>query len=94
MVEAIEDVSFRICPININDAKEMIEEVKGYRILTGFRGKPKADLATLEETILRLSRLAVDLNGTIREIEINPLMVFPEKKGVKAADTALVLYDK
>jgi len=90
MVEAIEDVSFRICPITSTDAKEMVQEIRGYQILTGFRGKPKADIAALEEVLVKLSHLAVDLSGSIREIEINPLMVFPEGKGVKAADIILL----
>ncbi len=90
MVEAIKDVSFRICPTGMRDAKEMIQEVKGYQVLTGFRGKPKGDLSALEETIVRLSHLGVDLGDSIREIEINPLMVLPEQQGVKAADTAFI----
>lgn len=91
MVEALEDVSFRICPITIDDAKEMIEEIRAYQILMGFRGKPKADIAALQEAMVRLSYLAVDLEKWIREFEINPLMVLPEMKGVKAVDTVLVL---
>jgi acyl-CoA synthetase (NDP forming) len=92
MVEAIHDVSFRICPLSTIDAKEMIEEVKGYRILTGFRGKPKGDIPALQKAVLGLSILATDLSESIREIEINPLMVYPEKKGVKAADTVFIFH--
>lgn len=91
-VEALGDVSFRICPITLTDAKEMVREVRGYRILDGFRGKPKADIAALEEVIVRLSHLAVDLRGSIRDIEINPLLAFPEGKGVKAVDTIIILH--
>jgi acetyltransferase len=91
MVEALGDVSFRICPVNLTSAKEMVREVRGYRILNGFRGKPKADIAALEETIVRLSHLAVDLGGSIRDIEINPLLVLPEGKGVKVVDSIVIL---
>jgi acetyltransferase len=91
MAEALEDVSFRICPITLSDANEMVREIKGYRILNGFRGKPAADKGALEEVLVRFSHLAVDLGGSIREIEINPLMVFAERRGVKAVDTAIVL---
>ena len=69
----------------------MVQEIRGYRILNGFRGKPAADKATLKEILVRLSRLAVDLSGSIREIEINPLMVFAERGGVMAADTTILL---
>ncbi len=92
MAEALEDVSFRICPITLSDAKEMIREIKGSRILNGFRGKPAADKSALEEVLMRMSYLSVDLSGFIRDVEINPLMVFAEKRGVKAVDTTIVLH--
>jgi acyl-CoA synthetase (NDP forming) len=91
MAELLGDVSFRICPLNPSDAREMIREIKGYQVLNGFRGKPKADVAALEKALVRLSRLAVDLNESMHEIEINPLMVFAKGKGVKAADTTFLL---
>jgi len=92
MTELLEDVSFRVCPISLNDASEMIREIKGYRILNGFRGKPKADETALEKVLVSLSRLAVDLSESIREIEINPLMVFAKRKGVKAVDTTILFH--
>lgn len=91
MAELLEDVSFRVCPLSSGDAKEMIREIRGYRVLDGFRGKPKADEAALEKALVRLSRLAVDFSGSIQEIEINPLMVYVKGKGVKAADTTFLL---
>jgi acyl-CoA synthetase (NDP forming) len=91
MTELLEDVSFRICPLSLSDAREMIREIKGYRVLDAFRGKPKADVAALEKALVRLSHLAVDLSESIHEIEINPLMVFAEGKGVRAADTTFLL---
>ena len=91
MVELLEDVSFRICPLSPSDAREMIREIKGYRVLNGFRGKPKADETALVKVLIRLSHLAVDLCESIHEIEINPLMVFAKRRGVKAADTTFLL---
>ena len=91
MAELLEDVSFRICPLSLSDAKEMIREIKGYRLLNAFRGKPKADVAALEKALVRLSRLAIDLSEFVHEIEINPLMVFAKGKGAKAVDTTLLL---
>ena len=76
--EVLEDVSFRICPITESDAWEMIQEIKGYKLLQGFRGKPKADLGAVVDILLKLSQLATDFETRIAEIDINPLVVFPE----------------
>ena len=81
-VEAMQDVSFRVCPLTEKDASEMIEEIKGYIILKGFRGKPAGDLKTLKETILSCSRMMVE--NKIKEFDINPLFV--QEKGVVAVD--------
>jgi acetyltransferase len=62
----------------------MIAEVKGARLLQGFRGRPAADLEALEDTLVRVSYLAVHLG-------INPLMVLPSGQGAEAADALFVL---
>ena len=89
MTEVFNDVTFRVCPISINDAREMIQEINAYQVLHGFRGKPKADLACLEEVLVNFSLLGFDLSEFISEMEINPLMVFAEGDGVKAVDVTL-----
>ena len=81
-VEAMEDVSFRICPLIEKDAEEMIREIKGYTILKGFRGKPAGDMKTLKETILNCSMMMIE--NKIKEFDINPLFV--QEKGVVAVD--------
>jgi acetate---CoA ligase (ADP-forming) len=88
-VEVLRDVATRVAPISLDDARQMIEELKGKQILMGFRGKPLADLNALAETIWKVSRLALDLN-TISEFEINPLVVLPKGKGVSAIDIRAV----
>jgi hypothetical protein len=55
----------------------MIAEVKGARLLRGFRGRPAADLEALEDTLVRVSYLAMHLEGHLAELDINPLMVLP-----------------
>ena len=89
MVEVFGDVAHRHCPITRAQAHEMIAEVKGAKLLRGFRGRAAADLDTLAETLVRVSHLAVHLEGTLAELDINPLMVLPT--GVKAADALVVL---
>ena len=89
MVEVYDDVAHRHCPITRAEAHEMIAEVKGSKLLRGFRGRPAADVEALAETLVRVSHLAVHLEGRLAELDINPLMVLPS--GVKAADALVVL---
>ena len=81
-VEALKDVSFRITPLARNDAEEMVREIKGYRVLQGMRGKPPVDIKALVDIIMRISRLVTDHGENIKELDINPLVVFP--KGARA----------
>jgi acetyltransferase len=69
----------------------MIAEVKGARLLQGFRGRPAADLEALADTLVRVSHLAVHMDGHLTELDINPLMVLPSGQGVKAVDALVVL---
>jgi acyl-CoA synthetase (NDP forming) len=83
-VEALRDVSFRIAPVTRGDAEEMIDEIRGHRVLEGMRGKPPADREALIDVILRVSQLVTDHRDDIAELDINPLVVFSE--GAKAVD--------
>jgi acyl-CoA synthetase (NDP forming) len=77
LVEVLEDVVFRVVPLSEQDAREMLAEIKGVAVLKGFRGAPPANEAALIDAILRLSGLAAAFHDTIREIDINPLVVTP-----------------
>ena len=87
--EVLKDVSFRLPPLGLAEAHDMIREIRTYPLLTGARGKPKADVSALAETIVALSRLALDFRDEVDEIEFNPLMVLPEGQGVLAVDTLI-----
>jgi acyl-CoA synthetase (NDP forming) len=87
--EVLKDVSFRLAPVTASVAREMIEEIAGYPVLAGARGRPRADLDALVDAIVRLSALAVDLKDIVAELDINPLFVFAEGRGVKAADALI-----
>ena len=93
MVEVYNDVAMRHCPITRPEALAMIAEVKGARLLHGFRGRPAADIAALADTLVRVSHLAAQLDGTLAELDINPLMVLPAGKGVKAVDALVIFKD-
>ncbi|MEE8465713.1 MAG: acetate--CoA ligase family protein, partial [Dehalococcoidia bacterium] len=90
MVEVYNDVALRLCPIDERDALEMISSVKGATLLQGFRGGPAADVAALAETLVRVSHLGAHLEGSLAELDINPLMVLPVGRGVKAADAVAI----
>jgi acetate---CoA ligase (ADP-forming) len=91
LVEVYNDVALRRCPITSAEAEAMIAEVKGARLLHGFRGRPPADLDALADTLVRVSYLAMHMEGHLAELDINPLMVLPSGQGVKAADALVVL---
>jgi hypothetical protein len=59
-------------------------------MLHGFRGRPAADLEALEDTLVRVSHLATHLEEPLAELDINPLMVLPSGRGVKAVGALVV----
>ncbi len=80
-VEILKDVSFRVAPFSLSEAKEMIKEIKGYPVLQGIRGEKGIDLDALVSLILKLSQLALD-SPEIMELDINPLIFYPNKEPV------------
>jgi acetyltransferase len=87
-VEAFDDVAFRVAPLSGADAEEMIEEVRGKRLLDGARGKPPMDREILIKALLSLSSMLVE-NPCITEVDINPLMVL--ERGAAALDARVVV---
>jgi acyl-CoA synthetase (NDP forming) len=88
LVELLKDVSFRIVPVTKFDASEMIREIKGFPMLTGFRGSEPADLNALENLIVSVSKF-VGFNPNVKELDLNP--VFAYKDGVIAVDARVVV---
>ena len=87
-VEVLDDVSFRVAPVSEADAEEMIREIRGYRILRGYRGRPPADLETVKEIILKVSKMVTELRE-IREVDLNPIYVYED--GAVAVDVKIIL---
>jgi acyl-CoA synthetase (NDP forming) len=87
-VEVLEDVAFRIVPLEPRDAREMIREIKGFPVLEGARGRAPADLAALEDILLKLSAF-IEAHPEIEELDLNP--VFAYKKGALAVDARIVI---
>lgn len=91
LVELLEDVSFRIAPITEYDAKEMIHEIKGFPILDGYRGKPKADLDAIVDTLLKFSDFVIE-HEEINEMDLNPVFIY--EKGLICVDARIILKKK
>lgn len=91
LVEALRDVSYRIAPFGLEEARAMIGELKGRAVLDGVRGRPACDLEALAATLSRVSELAWHLRHRLSELDINPLLVRPQGQGVVAADALIVL---
>jgi acyl-CoA synthetase (NDP forming) len=87
-VEVMGDVSFRVAPLSEKDAAGMISEIRGYRALTGLRGKPPADLGAIRSLLLRLSEF-LSAHPGIEEMDLNPVIV--RERGLAIADARVVM---
>ena len=83
MVDVLADTAFRLHPLTATDAAEMIDELRGARLLRGYRGSPPADEPALRDVLLRVSAM-VGRAPEIRELDLNPVIVLPS--GACAAD--------
>jgi acetate---CoA ligase (ADP-forming) len=91
-VELVRDVAVRVTPITDVDAGEMVRSLRTFPLLEGFRGAPKADVAALEETILRVGAM-VDNHPSIAEMDCNPVMVLPEGRGAVIVDARVRVHE-
>lgn len=89
-VEILNDVAIRKIPITALDAQDMIEEIKGYKILQGVRGKEPANLELLKEILLKTSRLGLEIEE-IGEMDLNP--VFVNAHHALVADARIIIHN-
>jgi acetyltransferase len=89
MVELLKDTAVRLAPVSEETAREMLASLKGYKLLTGYRGGSPANIDQLVDTICRLSELAHDLQDVVEEVDVNPVIVSPS--GAVAADALIVV---
>jgi acetyltransferase len=92
-VETLKDVTFRVAPFSLQEAEEMLNEIRAHAILDGVRGQPPLDKAAIVDTLMRIAQLVQDYPEIV-ELDINPLVVYPEGQGAIAIDMRLVLMDK
>ena len=89
-VEIMEDVSLRVIPVTRRDVEEMIKEIKGYKILKGYRNLPAVDESGLADMLLAVADF-VTQNPEIKELDLNP--VIANGDGAVAVDARIVLED-
>lgn len=88
LVEILKDISFRIVPLTMRDANEMIREIKGYPVLEGYRGQEPANIAVLEQMLLKVSEF-VESRPEIKELDINPIFAYSDS--ALAIDARVIL---
>ncbi len=84
-VEVLKDVTFRVAPLTPSDASEMVKGIRAARMLEAFRGDPRSDIEAVQDCLMRVSQLAVQF-PQIAECDLNPVMVYPEGRGIMALD--------
>ncbi|HEX4329261.1 MAG TPA: acetate--CoA ligase family protein [Burkholderiales bacterium] len=89
--ELLKDTTVRLLPINQEDARAMLRELKTFPLLDGYRGRPRCDVEAAAAAILAFAAMAESLGERLLEAEINPLFVLPRGEGVRAADGLMLL---
>ena len=92
-VEILADVCFRVTPLTDRDVKEMIEGIRGYRLLQGYRGHPPADIPAVEEILLRVSRMVEEI-PEISELDLNPVFALAPGNGCRIADARIQVHTR
>ncbi len=91
-VELLKDITLRLAPVDEKGAADMLTEIRGSKMLDGYRGQPAADRTALARSIARLSELAVKFHADIEELDINPLVVNADR--ILALDALITLKHK
>ncbi len=89
-VEVLKDVSIRLLPIDEREAREMLKELRGYKVLEGVRGQEPRDVDALVKAMVGLSDIFAAHRNHLSDMEINPIMVRAQGRGVAAVDVRLI----
>jgi acyl-CoA synthetase (NDP forming) len=90
-VEVMGDVALRFPPLGAADVREMLAEIKGAKLLQGYRGQPLGDVDALVEAVVAFGRFVAATDGRFSAIDVNPLIVRPKGQGVVVADALMVV---
>jgi acyl-CoA synthetase (NDP forming) len=88
MVEIFQDVSLRLLPLTKEEALSMIREIKGYKLISGYRGRPAVDEQALADCLLTIARISEDYPEIV-EIDLNPVFAYPD--GILVADVRMIV---
>ncbi|GAA0576210.1 acetate--CoA ligase family protein [Craurococcus roseus] len=88
-IEVLKDVSFRRCPFGPEEAERMIRSLRGFPLLDGVRGRPRADVPALARALSALSAFAVSAGPRLLSVDVNPMLVLPAGQGCYAADAVV-----
>jgi acetyltransferase len=89
-VEVLKDVAIRLLPMNDQEARAMLQELRGYKLLEGVRGQPPRDIDALIHAMVGLSEIFAAHRNSLSDLEINPLIVRAQGEGVAAVDVRLL----
>lgn len=92
-VEIFKDVSYRVCPITKEEANKMVRSIKAFPLLDGYRGQQKADINALVDTITKCCKLLSE-NPEINELDLNPVIMFEDGKGLMVVDARIILKEE
>jgi acyl-CoA synthetase (NDP forming) len=89
-VEVLRDVAFAPAPLAREDARDLLGQLRGARLLQGLRGEPAADVDALVDLLVSVSRFAADHAGAVAEVDLNPVIVHPRGQGLSVVDALIV----
>ena len=89
-VDVMKDVAFAPVPLTEDDARALLDQLKGRKLLDGVRGEPAADVDALVRLMVDLGQFAADFAEEVQEVDLNPVLVHPEGDGVTVVDALIV----
>lgn len=89
--ELMQDAVHALLPVDAAEAEAMLRRLKGFKLLDGYRGAPKADIVAAADAIYALCKATLAESEHLREVEVNPLLVLPEGRGAVAVDALVLL---
>lgn len=89
--ELMQDATHALLPVSAAEAEAMVRRLKGFKLLDGYRGAPKADVKAAAQAIAALGQAVLAGGERLREVEVNPLLVLPEGRGSVAVDALVLL---
>ena len=93
-VEVFKDAALYPVPLNHDEALHMLQSLKSFKLLNGYRGNPPADIEALTDMMVKISDFAYRKKDTLNELDMNPLFVYPKGEGVAIADALAVMYEE